>query len=164
MSAQTDPATLPPDALVAHDVPPEAQRSILPPPFAARAQGREKRKLGNRFGLTNFGVNLVRIAPGGISSIRHCHAVQDEFVYVLAGHPTLNTDDGPLPLAPGMCAGFRGGSGRAHNLANETAEDVWYLEIGDRSAGDRVSYPGEDLQGVLVDGAWRFAHRDGTPW
>jgi uncharacterized cupin superfamily protein len=125
---------------------------------------REKRVLGDRFGLENFGVNLTRIAPGGESALRHAHATQEEFVYVLQGHPTLVTDAGRTQLSPGMCAGFRAGNGDAHCLRNDGDTDVVYLEVGDRSAGDAVAYPDDDLRADFVDGAWRFAHVDGTPY
>lgn len=126
---------------------------------------RAKRPLGELFGLANFGVNLTRLAPGGISSLRHAHAKQDEFVYVLEGDPTLVTDAGETPLAPGMCAGFRAGTGDAHHLVNRTTRDVVYLEIGDRSAGDLVTYPDDDLQAQLgPDGKWRYSRKDGTPY
>ena len=116
------------------------------------------------FGLKNFGVNLTRLAPGAVSALRHAHSRQDEFVYVLQGHPTLHTDAGAVQLAPGMCAGFRAGSGNAHHLLNRTAEDVTYLEVGDRTPGDEGSYPDDDLQAVLAEGRWRFIHKDGTPY
>jgi len=83
---------------------------------------------------------------------------------VLEGHPVLRTDAGDTALAPGMCAGFRCGSGDAHQLLNPTGEPVVYLEVGDRSPGDTVSYPDDDLQAVLVDGRWQFAHKDGRPY
>lgn len=155
-----------PIALAAADVPPRATPSIYPEPFASMMRGREKRVLGDRFGLRNFGVNLVRIAPGGRSSLRHGHAVQDEFIYVLEGCPVLHTDAGQTPLAPGMCAGFRAGSGDAHCLSNpaDADADVVYLEVGDRSAGDAVSYPDDDLRADFVAGAWVFAHKDGRPY
>ncbi|MBZ4422478.1 cupin domain-containing protein [Myxococcus sp. RHSTA-1-4] len=153
-----------PLAVVAEDAPLNTVRSILPAAFAARVQGREKRRLGALFGLENFGVNLTRIVPGGMSSIRHAHTKQDEFIYVLAGHPTLQTTDGAVQLAPGMCAGFKAGSGRAHHLVNETDTDVLYLEVGDRTPGDEVTYPGEDLKVTQVNGAWVFTHEDGTPY
>ena len=155
-----------PIALNAAEVPPRTTPSLYPEPFASMMRGREKRVLGDRFGLRNFGVNLVRIAPGGRSALRHAHAAQDEFVYVLEGHPLLHTDAGRTPLAPGMCAGFRAGSGDAHCLSNpaDAAGDVVYLEVGDRSAGDAVSYPDDDLRADYVDGAWVFAHKDGSPY
>jgi uncharacterized cupin superfamily protein len=153
-----------PAALAAIDVPPRARASAYPEPFASRMAGRVKRALGDAFGLTNFGVNLTRLAPGAVSSLRHAHTRQDEFVYILQGHPTLHTDAGPKVLEPGMCAGFKGGSGNAHQLRNDTTQDVLYLEVGDRSTGDEGRYPDDDLQATLVNGQWRFTHKDGTPY
>jgi len=153
-----------PAALVATDVPPRARASAYPEPFASRMAGRVKRALGDAFGLTNFGVNLTRLAPGAVSSLRHAHTRQDEFVYILQGHPTLHTDAGASVLEPGMCAGFKGGSGNAHRLHNDTTQDVLYLEVGDRSAGDEGRYPDDDLQATLVNGQWRYTHKDGTPY
>jgi len=125
---------------------------------------RDKRPLGDLFGLANFGVNLTTLLPGGESSLRHAHAKQDEFVYVLRGHPTLHTDEGRTRLAPGMCAGFKAGTGNAHRLVNETDEEVAYLEIGDRTPGEQVVYPDDDIAAVLVDGKWKMTHKDGSPY
>ena len=83
---------------------------------------------------------------------------------MLAGAPTLITNRGETVLAPGMCAGFPAASGDAHQLVNRTDEDVVYLEVGDRTPGDTVDYPEEDLAGAIVDGEWRFTHKDGTPY
>ena len=152
-----------PVAVVAAEAPPRTTPSNYPEPFASRMAGREKRPLGNLFGLSNFGVNLTRLSPGAVSALRHMHSTQDEFIYVLAGHPVLRTDGGDTPLSPGMCAGFRAGTGNGHHLINRTREYVVYLEIGDRSAGDSVTYPDDDLQAVLgANGMWQFAHKDGT--
>lgn len=153
-----------PVALHAADAPARARPSSYPEPFAARMAGREKRPLGDPFGLEHFGVNRTRLAPGSVSALRHAHSRQDELVYVLAGRPTLYTDAGPTRLAPGMCAGFRAGTGDAHHLVNETAEDAVVLEIGDRAPGDEVAYPDDDLQAVSVEGQWVFARKDGTPY
>lgn len=154
-----------PIAVVAADVPPRARPSSYPEPFASRMAGREKRALGEVFGLRNFGVNLTRLAPGAVSALRHAHSKQDELVYIVRGTPTLVTDAGETVLSPGMCAGFRGGSGDAHHLVNHSAEEVVYLEVGDRSAGDAAAYPDDDIQAMLdATGRWRFAHKDGTPY
>lgn len=153
-----------PIAALADEVPPRAARTIYPEPFASRVAGREKRVLGDLFGLKNFGVNLTRLAPGSMSALRHAHAKQDEFVYVLEGTPTLKTDEGATRLLPGMCAGFRSGTGNAHHLVNETNAEVVYLEIGDRTPGDSAVWPDDDLQVLEIDGKKRMAHRDGTPY
>jgi uncharacterized cupin superfamily protein len=153
-----------PIALAALDAPPRAQRSNYPEPFASQMAGRLKRPLGELFGLRAFGVNLTRLEPGGVSSLRHAHTRQDEFIYILEGRPTLHTDAGRTVLQPGMCAGFPAGTGDAHRLLNETNELVLYLEVGDRAAGDAATYPDDDLVANFVEGRWRFTHRDGTPY
>jgi len=158
-----DAAALP-IARVAADVAPRAALSIYPEPYASLMRGRVKRQLGDAFGLKNFGVNLTRLEPGAMSALRHAHAKQDEFVYILEGTATLVTDEGRTPLRPGMCAGFPAGTGNAHHLTNESDQDVVYLEIGDRTPGDSAVWPDDDLQVIEIDGKRRFAHRDGRPY
>ena len=153
-----------PVAVAAAAAPVRIKPSNYPPPFAARMLGREKRPLGELFGLTNFGVNLTRLAPGAISSLRHAHTRQDELVYILKGDPTLHTDEGRTRLCAGMFAGFKAGTGNGHHLINETTEEVLYLEIGDRTPGDEGSFPDDDLKAMLVGGKWVFAHKDGQPY
>ena len=154
----------PPVAVVAAEVPPRTKPSNYPEPFFSRMSGRQKRALGDVFGLANFGVNLTRLAPGARSALRHAHTKQDELVYILEGSPTLHTDEGRTRLEPGMCAGFKSGTGNGHCLVNETAADVVYLEVGDRTPGDEGSYPDDDLRALMVEGQWRFTHKDGTPY
>lgn len=153
-----------PVALRAADVAPRAKATNYPEPFASRMSRQVKRPLGDAFGLVNFGVNLTTLQPGGESAVRHAHSAQDEFVYILEGWPTLVTDAGRTPLQPGMCAGFKAGSGDAHHLVNETDSDVVYVEIGDRSPGDVGTYPDDDLEARRVEGGWRFVHKDGTAY
>lgn len=154
-----------PVAIEATGAPPRARPSNYPEPFFSRMNGRLKRPLGDLFGLTNFGVNLTKLVPGGQSALRHAHTKQDEFIYILEGSPTLITDEGETLLQPGMCAGFKAGTGNGHHLLNRTASDVTYLEIGDRTAGDAASYPDDDIQAALDSGGkWIFTHKDGRPY
>ena len=154
-----------PTAFVAVEAAPRTKPTNYPEPFASRMAGREKRPLGDPFGLRNFGVNLTRLTPGGSSALRHAHSKQDEFVYILAGHPTLITDKGETALAPGMCAGFKAGTGDGHHLLNRVDEDVIYLEVGDRSGGDAVTYPDDDLQAMWDEHRqWRFLHKNGASY
>ena len=159
MTEQTNPI-----ALNAVEAPVRTKPSVYPEPFASRVAGREKRPLGDLFNLKNFGVNLTRLAPNAVSALRHAHTKQDEFIYVLQGCPTLHTDEGRTQLSPGMCAGFKAGSGNGHRLINETTEEVVYLEVGDRTAGDQGTYPDDDLKALLVEGKWQFIHKDGRPY
>ena len=153
-----------PVAVTAAEVPARTKPTNYPEPFASRMAGRQKHPLGDLFGLTNFGVNLTKLAPNAASALRHAHTKQDEFVYILQGHPTLHTDEGRTRLSPGMCAGFKAGTGNGHRLVNETREEVVYLEMGDRTPGDEGSYPDDDLKAKMVDGKWKFVHKDGTPY
>ena len=155
-----------PVAVTAAEVPARSRPSVYPEPFASRMAGREKRQLGDLFGLKNFGVNLTRLAPNAVSALRHAQTKQDEFVYILIlqGRPMLHTYEGRTQLSPGMCAGFKAGTGNSHCLINETAEEVVYLEVGDRTPGDEGSYPDDDLKALLVDGKWRFVHKNGVPY
>lgn len=153
-----------PLALRAADVAPRTKPSNYPEPFFSRMLKREKRQLGDVFGLKNFGVNLTRLSPGGESALLHRHSRQDEFIYILEGNPTLITDQGDVEMGPGMCAGFPAG-GVAHQLVNRTDRDVLLLEVGDRTPGDEGSYPNDDIKAALgADGKWAFTHKDGRPY
>ncbi len=160
----TDNPQAAPTVIEAVSVPIQAKSTNYPEPFASRMTGRQKRRLGEVFGLRNFGVNLTRLMPGGQSALFHRHARQDEFIYVLEGAPTLVTEHGEVTMGPGQCAGFPA-AGTAHQLVNRTAADVVYLEVGDRTPEDGVEYPRDDIQALLdAGGKWVFTHKDGTPY
>lgn len=146
-----------------HNVP-ESRGSAYPTPFHALVAGRAKKRLGNAAGLKNFGVNLVKLDPGSWSALRHWHSRQDEFIYVLDGEVTLITDQGKQILKAGMAAGFPAGEADAHHLINHTDKVVTYLEVGDRTSGDAVTYPDDDLAAQDSPKGWVFTHKDGTPY
>ena len=153
-----------PRAIRAEDAPPRPRRNNYPEPFKTRVGERDKRPLGEVFGLRNFGVNLTRLPPGSMSALMHSHSKQDELVYVLEGKPTLVTESGETVLERGDCCGFRA-NGEAHHLVNRTEQDVLILEVGDRTADDEVRYPQDDLRaGLRKDGTRGFSHTDGTPY
>ena len=155
MPKPIDPQSLPPRT-----------DSGYPDCFKDRVLPREKRALGDAFGLTRIGINQTTLAPGRCSALRHWHSDEDEFVYVLSGELTLVNDDGERALRPGMVVGFPAGDGNAHHLRNDTKESACYLEISNRSSDDRVEYPDDDLalSGRDSHGRWRFTHKDGTVW
>ena len=146
-------------------VAPNKKKSGYPEPFASRVGTRVRRRLGDAFGLVNFGVNITELAPGAMSALKHAHAVQDEFVYLLAGRATLIIGDAEHEMLPGDCVGFRAGTGLAHHLVNRSGEPASFLEVGDRSVGDVATYPDDDLQASYVEGVgWKFFHRDGNAY
>jgi uncharacterized cupin superfamily protein len=143
----------------------ERSTTSYPEPFRDRVAGRHFRRLADAFGLTQFGVNLVRLTPGAASALRHAHSAEDEFVLVLEGTPTLVTNEGEESLSPGLCVGFPCGSGDAHHLVNRTEADVIFLVVGTRADHDAVTYPDVDLRFEPgPGGSGRFTHKDGTPW
>lgn len=155
--------TKPPLAVDAYSVPPRANQTGYPEPFASLVSGRTKRALGDVFGLTNFGVNLTVLEPGAMTALLHIHAVQDELVFVLDGAPTLVTDQGEMQLSPGMCTGFAA-NGIAHHIVNRTDRPVTILEIGDRLPGDSGTYPEDDLRAERGPDGWVFLRKDGTAY
>lgn len=149
-------------AVVAAEVPARL-KSAYPAPFAVRMTGRMKRPLGDAVGLKAFGVNLTTLAPGAVSALHHRHSRQEEFIYVLEGRPTLVLDEHELELTPGMCAGFPAG-GAAHHLHNRSHVPAVYLEVGDRTPSDAVTYPRDDLEARMSPDGWVFTRKDGRPW
>ncbi len=135
--------------------------SNYPEQFKPVVARRTKKRLGNAACLQNFGVNLVELAPGSASALRHWHDKQDEFIYVLSGEITLVTNGGAEILTVGDCAGFPAGVADGHCLVNRSGEIATYLEIGDRTANDRVIYPDDDLIAEHSADGWIFAHKDG---
>ena len=138
--------------------------SNYPGDFKPRVAGRAKQKLGDALGLKNFGVNLTTIKPGSASALRHAHAKQDEFVYIVSGELVLVTDAGEQLLTAGTCAGFPAGNEDAHHLVNRSVRDAVYLEVGDRTPGDAVTYPDDDIAARSIDGRWQFTRKDGRPY
>lgn len=154
-----------PQPIAAEAIPGPIGKTIYPEPYAQHVKGRRKRKLGDHFGLTQFGVNLTQLEPGAISALAHHHSHQEEFIFILTGQPTLVLDQTEFLLNPGDCYGFPAGVGVAHQLVNRSQEIVTYLEIGDRVIGDRVDYPNDDLKATLLaNGSWALTHKDGRPY
>ncbi len=134
-----------------------------PKEFAQVIAGREKQKLGDAVGLTQFGVNITRINAHSASALRHWHEQEDEFIYMLEGELVLQENDGETVLKAGDCAGFKAGSGIAHCLINRTDRDAVYLEVGTRAKSERVHYPDVDFMMERDDVSRRWFRRSGEP-
>ncbi|WP_426954999.1 cupin domain-containing protein [Muricoccus radiodurans] len=138
--------------------------TLYPPPFDEPCLSRERRKLGDAAGLTQFGANLLRLPPGAWSSQRHWQTESDEFVYVLSGEVTLVTDAGEEILRPGDCAGFKAGDPDGHCLQNRTDRDATVLEVGTRIATDGAHYSDIDMVSPPGGKPVPYTRRDGTPY
>jgi uncharacterized cupin superfamily protein len=135
--------------------------TLYPAPFDQPCRARERRRLGDAAGLTQFGVNLLRLPPGAWSSQRHWHTKEDEFVYVLSGEVVLVTNGGEEILRPGDSAGFKANDGDGHCLQNRSGVPAEILEIGTRAADEVAFYSDIDM---MAKAAGAYAHRDGTPY
>ena len=138
--------------------------TLYPPPFDVPCRARERTKLGDAAGLTQFGVNLCRLPPGAWSSQRHWHTAGDEFVYVLSGEVVLVTDGGEELLRAGDAAGFRAQDTNGHCFQNRSDRDAQILEIGTRVAGDTAYYSDIDMVAPASGTPAVYTHRDGTPY
>lgn len=142
----------------------ERRSSIYPAPFNTGYDLRGKRALTAALGLTQFGVNVTTLEPGGRSAERHWHRAEDECIYVLDGELTLVTNEGETVLGPGMAVGFPAGEADGHQLVNRSDRPAQYLEVGTRAIEDDVDYPDIDMRAQKRGGAFRFLHKDGTPY
>jgi uncharacterized cupin superfamily protein len=141
---------------------PDVKGSGYPAPLDAPCRGRIRKRLGNAGGLSDFGVNLMRLPPGDWSSQRHWHSHEDEFVYVLSGELILVEDEGETLLRAGDCAAFAKNSGNGHHMINRSDAEAVYLEVGSRHQADVITGSDIDMISPASDG--RFLHKDGTPY
>lgn len=138
--------------------------SIYPEPYAAMMKGRSSLRLGDAGGLTQFGVNLVRLAPGALSSLRHWHLNEDEFVMVTSGECVLVQDAGETVLRAGDCAAFPAGNPDGHHFINRTEAVAAFLVVGTKAREEVATYSDVDMQVHMAGGKARFTHKDGTEW
>jgi uncharacterized cupin superfamily protein len=137
--------------------------SAYPAPFDEPCTARKRWKLGDAAGLTQFGVNYMRLAPGAWTSQRHWHTAEDEFVWVVEGEVVLIDDEGEHVLRAGDCAGFKAGVPNGHHIQNRSGAEAVLLEVGSRrEAEDGCDYP--DIDMVIRPGEETYRHRDGTPY
>lgn len=145
------------------DAAPTRFGTAYPPPFDAPCLQRQRWKLGDAAGLTQFGVNLMRLPPGQWTSQRHWHTAEDEFTWVVEGEVVLVENEGETILRAGDCAGFKAGVANGHHLQNRSDTVAVLLEMGSRRPDeDGCDYPDIDL--ILREGEEGYRHRDGTPY
>ncbi|MDR0807599.1 MAG: cupin domain-containing protein [Gemmobacter sp.] len=138
--------------------------SIYPEPYAAMMEGRSSLRLGQAGGLTQFGVNLVTLAPGALSSLRHWHLNEDEFVMILTGECAMVTDAGEETMSPGDCAAFPAGLADGHHFINRSDRPASFLVVGTKAPRETARYSDVDMVIEIENGAARFTHRDGSDW
>ena len=113
-------------------------------------------------GLTQFGANLVSLEPGALSSLRHWHLNEDEFVMVTEGDCTLVQDAGETVMRAGDCAAFPAGSTDGHHFVNRTDKVARFLVVGSKAPREVATYSDVDMRVEMEAGKARFTYKDGS--
>ena len=138
--------------------------SVYPEPYAGQMAGRSSQRLGELAGLTQFGVNIVTLAPGAVASLRHWHLREDEFAMVLEGTLTLVEEGGEAEMRPGDCAAWQAGVANGHRFINRSDAPARFLIVGTKVEEDICTYVDVDMK-VHISGAGnRFTYHDGSDW
>jgi len=143
---------------------PFVERTGYPGKLAEAVRGRSYQRLTEAAGLTQFGVNFCRLAPGAASSIRHWHENEDEFAMMLEGELVLIENDGETIMRSGDCAGFKAGVANGHHFVNRTDKPAAFLIVGTRSEAETAHYPDVDLHFIKDAGGGRYTRKDGTSY
>lgn len=141
---------------------PARTSSNYPAQYRAQMDGRSQKRIGDPNGLTQFGVNQVRLAPGALSSLRHWHEQQDEFLIVTEGQLVLVDDTGETPLAVGDCCAFPAGNPNGHHIVNTSDADGVFIVVGTRTKTETGWYSDIDMKVEAADGQMTFLRKDGT--
>jgi len=150
--------------VIDHTTCPVKTGSIYPSPYKEMMAGRSFLRLGDAGCLTQFGANLVILQSGAMSSLRHWHQNEDEFVMVVQGICTLVQDEGATDLHSGDCAAFKAGDPNGHHFQNRTKAEARFLVVGFRAAAEVATYSDVDFRIEQSGGVNTFTHRDGTAW
>ena len=142
---------------------PKTTGSGYPGSYADGFEKRGQQRIGDASGLSQFGANLVTLAPGGMSSLRHWHEKQDEFLVMTAGQLVLVDDHGSTVLNPGDCAAFPAGDANGHHIVNNSDADGQFVVVGTRTETETGWYSDVDMKVEFAQGTPKFTRRDGTP-
>ena len=140
---------------------PQTNATGYPPPYSEPMAKRWYRRIAPVAGLEDFGVSHVVLEPGGISSQRHWHEGEDEFLVMIEGEAALVEEEGETLLRPGDCAAWPKAVPNGHHLVNRSESRCVFFVVG-RAAVTDCHYPDIDLH--LDGAAGRFTHRDGTSY
>ncbi len=138
--------------------------SIYPAPYAQMVAGRSSLRLGDAGGLTQFGVNLVTLQPGALSSLRHWHLAEDEFVMITSGECVLVQDAGESVMRPGDCAAFPANTPDGHHFINRSSAPASFLVIGSKAKREVATYSDVDLVVTMEAGRAHFTYKDGSDY
>ena len=138
--------------------------SSYPEPYREMAAKKTWLELGKAAGLTQFGASLMTIEPGSISSQRHWHEGEDEFLMMLSGELVLVEENSETIMRAGDMAGFKAGVANGHHMVNRSNEEAKFLIVGTSATIDTCHYPDIDLQFEADENGQRFVNKAGVPY
>jgi uncharacterized cupin superfamily protein/RimJ/RimL family protein N-acetyltransferase len=92
------------------------------------------------FGLKRVGIHHELLPPGRRTSWPHAEENEEEFVFVIDGHPDVWIDGILYRLGPGDAVGFPPGTGIAHTFINNTTASCRLLVVGEASKPDNKGH------------------------
>jgi uncharacterized cupin superfamily protein len=98
-------------------------------------------RLGRAAGAQRLGASLFRVPPGSTTFPLHAHLHNEELLVVVSGAPTLRTLDGERTLTAGDVIAFPAGRAGAHELRNDSADDVSLLIVSTMLAPEINLFP-----------------------
>jgi uncharacterized cupin superfamily protein len=105
--------------------------------------------VGKLLGAEQIGVSLYELAPGQKTFPYHWQVLEEEWLIVLRGEPTLRDPSGERNLAPGDCVVFKRGPEGAHLVRNDTDEPVRILMLSADSRAEIAFYPDSGKVGLF---------------
>ena len=117
--------------------------------------------VGGKLGAEQIGASLYELAPGQTTFPYHWHQLEEEWLIVLGGEPTLRDPGGERKLVAGDCVVFKAGPEGAHAVRNDTGEPVRLLMLSCDAGAEICFYPdsgkvglfGKDLRKILDESA-----------
>ena len=96
--------------------------------------------VGQRIGGELIGATMSEVEPGDKLWPYHTHHLNEEWVIVLRGEPTLRTPEGEHVLTEGDVVAFPRGKDGAHQIINRTEAPVRVLMLSSMIGPEVIEY------------------------
>jgi uncharacterized cupin superfamily protein len=104
--------------------------------------------LGPQVGAERLGASLYAVPPGERSVPYHWHTANEEMLIVLRGTVSLRTPEGWREVPEGAVVSFPVGERGAHQMRNDTVEEVHFLMVSELRSPEVIVYPDSDKVGA----------------
>jgi uncharacterized cupin superfamily protein len=99
-------------------------------------------RIGAVIGAKKLGCQYQVLPPGKAGYPRHAHHANEEMFVILAGRGAYRLGDATYPIRAGDVISAPPGDGStAHQIINDSAENLRYLAVSTRLDPDVIEYP-----------------------